>query len=147
MNDLLLKLKKEVPEFWEYEEFDNLLTVDFDRLGSFILKLFSNLLESNTISEKENVEKVIIKIFDFLNRMHSSRDNNYLILLNVCIFESLISSNNGYFVAKKYMSDELYNSFLTKFPFSIYKNSWDDSEYYTEEEFDELIKRIASDKE
>jgi len=69
MNDLLLKLKKEVPEILgKYGKFDNLTDSGFfDRLGSFILKLFSNFIRKYYKKRKENVEKKsnLFKIFDF----------------------------------------------------------------------------------
>ncbi|WP_046745008.1 DUF7674 family protein [Kordia zhangzhouensis] len=120
------KLSDDVPEFLEYEEFENLIYNDYDRLGTYILK---NAHDS----------KLLKKIFSHLNSIFELENKLVLNILDVCIYEALITNKLGYSIAEKYMSKEMKKNFLNLFPYEKHKNDWDTDNYYTEEEFKKII--------
>jgi len=138
MHKILEQLKIKVPEFYQFEEFDNLLTVDFDRLSSFTINLYS-LHHSSPSVDKEIVIK---KIFNFLNDQFDKQSEEIINLYRVTIFEGLIGFHLGYFMAKKYFSPILYSKFTEFFPFESHKNDWDESDHYSDLKIEKLIKSL-----
>ena len=138
MNELLVKLKRDVPEFEEFEEFDNILYVDFDRLGRYI-NLLSLKKSKNSIEENN---EILIKIFKYLDSIFNPKDDRILNLLITTIFESLLETKFGYTIASKYMGEEILSSFLEKFPIRKHANDWNKKEFYSNEDLDKLINSL-----
>lgn len=127
----LKKMAEDVPEFLLLEEFDDLIFVDYDRLGTYLLKLLESSDDKDLLIAK--------KIFKHLNLFFETRDELALNILEVCIFEALITIRYGYLVAEKFMDKEMYKYFIEKFPYEKYKDSWDSSNYYSEEEYQRIL--------
>ncbi len=135
MEKLLEKLKIEIPEFYEFEEFDDLLYVDFGRLGSYLVNLINEYKSSN----EEEIEELIRRIFNFFNRMDNDEENENLLV--VSIYEVLITSQYGYQFAGSYFSAQRLKQMLFHFPKERYSKEWDTSTNYSEED----VKRIIDD--
>lgn len=135
MNNILEKLKTEVPEFYLYQEFCDVLTIDFDRLGHYINELILQMFENKKIQN----ELVLKKVFDFLNELFTPDKKEIYNLISVSIFEVLIETKYCYDVAEKYMNKEMHQYFLKEYPIEEYKNAWNTTNYYTEEEYKRII--------
>lgn len=133
------KLANDVPEFVLLEEFDNLIYVDYDRLGTYLLKL----LES---SNSNNEVLIINKIFNHLNSIFEIDEELISNIIEVCVFEALISVRYGYDVGKRFMSKEMYQYFIEKFPYEKYKDTWDTSNYYSDEEYQKILELLKENE-
>lgn len=143
MKYILEELKKEVPEFYQYEEFDNLLYVDFGRLGSYINKLTLELIDNK---KKENIY-LLKKIFTFLNKKFDLKNKEITNLIDVSIFESLVEIPYGYDIANTFMNKHMFDYFLEQYPYSEYKDVWDDKNYYSEEEYKRILNLPSTDED
>lgn len=137
---ILSKLKKEFPEFEfnlhsedEYE--DEMPYMEFGQLNIFIEKIFNKYVPNQ--SNDYNI--LIYKFFKFLNSLFDIKDSVITNFIHVNTLEIIIGVKYGYHIAKKYMSKEMYNYFIQKFPYEQYKDSWDTSNYYTEEEYQRIL--------
>jgi len=135
MNKILEKLKQDVPEFYNNQEFSYVLSIDFDRLGEYINKLLIELF----IDEKLENKLILKKIFTFLNELFNPDIQDIYNLISVSIFELLIETKYGYGIAKNYMSKEMYMFFIKEYPYEDYKDSWDTENYYTEEDYQRIL--------
>ena len=128
----LKKLAEDIPEFVLFEKFDNLIFIDYDRLGTYLI----NLLIS---SDVDNNILIVKKIFNHLNSIFKTSDELALNILEVCIFEVMITIEYGYLFAEKFMDKEMYAYFTEKFPYEKHKNSWNYNNYYSEEEYMQIL--------
>ncbi|MEZ4778193.1 MAG: hypothetical protein R2786_02285 [Flavobacteriaceae bacterium] len=137
--EYLARLAEDVPEFVSYEEFDDLIYIDYDRLGSYIIKLIGSSNKDDLI--------ILKKTFKHLNSLYKIGNDLVLNILEVCIFEVLITNKYGYLVSEKLMSKSMYQYFISKFPLEKNKDSWNTKEYYSEEEYQKILKLLNDKKD
>lgn len=134
----LKKLESDVPEFALLETFDGLIYNDYDRLGSYLLKLIENL--------DNDKKKILKKIFNHLNSIFNPKELLVLNFLDVCIYEALVSNKLGFVIAKEYMNKKMWEHFLSLYPYEQYKDSWDMSNYYTDEEYQRIMNLLRKEE-
>lgn len=145
MFELLEELKKDVPEFEKFEEFDEFLFTDYGRLGSYLegLLIISNESAENSIL-KEQTQAIIEKIFSHLNAIYVEGDKEISNLISVSIFEVLITLEEGYKLAKQFFSGKLLIWFLKEFPENQHGSQWNTKEMYSKDDMDELLKSLKA---
>jgi hypothetical protein len=103
--NLLTQLKQDVPEFLEYEEFDELLYVDYGRLGTFLMKLLRREIRM------DDADVVIKRIFAHLNRIYDEYGNEVSNLIVVSIFEAICESEAYLNIVQHGFNDNLKSLF------------------------------------
>ena len=143
-SELIDKLKLEIPEFLEYFDiYDENPYIVLGDLGIFIENIHNSIYkivkygtESKTI---KNDLLILGKIFKYLNKIYNSKNENIENIIDVSIWELLVTLQYGYNISKDYMSESMYLDFIISFPFEKYKLNWDTEKLYSKKDIDNLL--------
>ncbi len=149
LSDLLFKTISELETIGKREKTD-LDYVDFDALGSFIGILTVDFYKKEGVLYKHNLspEDILTKIFIFLNSLledKSSYERDIGNILDVCIYELIVTLQYSYKMSERYMPKGLYNHFLSLYPkeenLYVYEVT---RHYFKLEEIEDMIKKGIS---
>jgi len=126
---LIDNLKSEIPEFLEFFEIDDENPyIVIGNLGLFIEKVHNSIykiVKYGKSSQKVNHDLFILsKIFNYLNKVYDHKDKDIENIIDVSIWELLITLQYGYKIAKEYMSENMYLNFIKEYPYEKHKLNW-----------------------
>ena len=142
-------IESKFPEFILFNDgLDNIKFIDLENLAAILNDLIyiSKLgiipeSQQRYFTDKKikdyfkNTESYIGIIFDFINDLFAEEKE----ALRITFLETLSLNKFGDDYCKKYLKKEVYDYFSEKFPYEKYKDSWDASTFYTEEEYQRIL--------
>lgn len=101
---------------------------DFGLVGLFLEDLNRQKIgKENDLNNIYDFDKVVKKIFDFVNEIFDEKSDFEIDIENLIyteFFEVVITLENGYELSEKYMNRNLYQYFIQEFPYEKHKNDW-----------------------